>query len=67
MIFLSSTPFLFLILGNLQFFTATSIYIFLHSPYPQSIQQILQSTFNALNANLLAALGLEIDVPGGGR
>ena len=63
MIFLTSTPFMFLIIGNLQFFAMSSLYVFLKAPIPLDVYNTLRSTLEALNSNLFTTLGLSLSVP----
>ena len=62
MLFLTSTPFLFLFLGNIQIFTISSLYVILNVPMPLDISQTLSSTVAALNNNLFAMFGIGLDV-----
>lgn len=63
MVGIASTPFLYLALSNLQFFTIGSLYALLHMPLPASIFDVLEHTAAAINSNMFTALGITLTPP----
>ncbi len=63
MLFLTSTPFMFLLIGNIQFFSISSLYIFLNAPIPLDLYNALKNTMEALNSNVFTTFHISIDVP----
>lgn len=60
---IASTPLLYLVLSNLQFFTIGSLYAFLHMPLPANIFDVLVHTAAAINSNMFTALGITLIPP----
>lgn len=57
---IASTPFIYLALSNLQFFTVSSLYALLHVPLPTNIAEVLQHTAAAINSNMFTAFNINI-------
>lgn len=63
MIFLNSTPFIYFFLSFLQFFTLSSLYIFINLSIPADLYNSLKSTYSSMNSNLFNLVGIDISVP----
>jgi hypothetical protein len=63
MVYLSASPLIYLVLGNLQFFTISSIYALLNVPLPHIIYSTLQTTASSLNSNMFTTLKIGLNVP----